>query len=114
MAFVAPRRLGLTADRTRVVEYDSVEAAFMFRAPGKAVTAVEAERYGISEANPLSPREWPAQKVDRVAEEAPPPGPPEATEEASSKESPPPQDKMVHKGDGARVQDKARGKRKVK
>lgn len=56
-AFVADRRLGLTADRTRVVDYYSTEAAFLFRAPGKPVTVEEAERYGINAQNPFSPKQ---------------------------------------------------------
>ena len=54
-AFVADRRLGRTADRTRVVDYYSTEAAFGFKAPGQKVTTAEAAQFGISAEHPFSP-----------------------------------------------------------
>ena len=61
--WVVESRLGLTADRLRVVDYLHSEAAYLFRAPGKKVTAEEAKQYGISALNPYSPKPWPAPVV---------------------------------------------------
>jgi len=83
-AFVADRRLGLTADRSRVVDYNDVEAAFLFRAPGGKVTVAEAERYRISARNPLTPRPSSA-----------PASPSSPESDAGAKMAEPAEDKMI-------------------
>jgi len=96
-AFVADRRLGLTADRSRVVDYFDVEAAFLFRAPGGKVTVAEAERYRITAEHPFSPR------PGDVARET------HAQPEAKAAEKP--EDKAVKK---AEVEDKGLFRRRKK
>lgn len=68
-AFVADRRLGRTADKRRVVPYESTEAAFGFKAPGQKVTAQEAAFFGISAECPFSPPGWPETKQAEPAED---------------------------------------------
>jgi len=101
-AFVADRRLGLTADRSRVVDYFDVEAAFLFRAPGGKVTVEEARQFGISAEHPFSPRPGSAP----VSPSSPEPDP---VPEAKAAEKP--EDKAVKKAD---IEDKGIFRRKRK
>ena len=95
-AFVADRRLGRTADRMRVVDYYSTEAAFGFKAPGQKVTAAEAAQFGISAEHPFSPK----------------PGETRAAEPAvEAKVVEKPEDKAITR---AEVEDKSVTKRKKK
>lgn len=91
-AFVADRRLALTADRSRVVPYEHPDAAWLFKAPGQTVTAEEAERYGLSAPGGI---------------ETTPDGTEKPAPEAKQAEKP--SDKAVEK---AEVEDKAVGRRK--
>ena len=101
-AFVADRRLGRTADKTRVVDYYSPEAAFGFKAPGQKVTVEEARQFGISAEHPFSTRPGSAP----AAPSSPEPDPlPEA------KQAEPPTDKAVKKAD---VEDKGLFRRRKK
>lgn len=45
---LADRRLYLTADRRRVVEHGSPDAALLFATPGMPLPVDEAERYGLT------------------------------------------------------------------
>ena len=101
-AFVADRRLGLTADRSRVVDYFDVEAAFLFRAPGGKVTVAEAERYHISAEHPLTPRPGSAPVA---------PSSPEPDSAAEAKQADPPEDKAIEKSD---IEDKGLFRRRKK
>ena len=100
-AFVADRRLGLTADRSRVVDYFDVEAAFLFHAPGGKVTVAEADRYRITAEHPFSPR---PEDVARATPAAP-------AAEPEHKQADPPEDKAVKK---AEVEDKGLFRRRKK
>ena len=55
MAFVADRRLYLTADQQRVVEAHDPAAAFLWAAPGDPVSAADAERFGLVSAGGPTP-----------------------------------------------------------
>lgn len=46
--FQTDKRLYLTADKSRVVEEDDPERAFLFKGVGATVTGAEAEEYGLS------------------------------------------------------------------
>lgn len=46
-AYRSDRKLWLTADRERVVEDGSSEAAFLFAGEGDEITVEDAERYGL-------------------------------------------------------------------
>ncbi len=48
-AMTADRRLWLTADGSRVVEDGDPEAASLFAAPGRPISADDVERFGLSE-----------------------------------------------------------------
>lgn len=45
--FIATERLGFTADRSRVVPYDDVDAAFLFCFPGQSIPMADAVKYGL-------------------------------------------------------------------
>ena len=45
---IADRRLYLTADKERLVEEGSADAAFLFATPGKEISDEDAERYGLT------------------------------------------------------------------
>lgn len=45
----ATERLYLTVDRTRVVAEGDPDAAFLWKTPGKDISAAEAKQYGITE-----------------------------------------------------------------
>jgi hypothetical protein len=45
--FIATERLALTADRSRVVPYEDVEAAFLFCFPGQQIPMSDAKKYGL-------------------------------------------------------------------
>lgn len=103
-AFVADRRLGRTADKTRVVDYYSPEAAFGFKAPGQKVTVEEARQFGISAEHPFTPTN---SEPGGIRTE------PDGTEkpEPEAKAAEPPEDKAVKKAD---VEDKGLFRRRKK
>ena len=96
--WVTDVRLGWTADKARVVDYYSTEAAYLFRAAGKPVTVEESERFGISPEHPFSPRP-PVKFVP------PPPDPDEEEGKGPTvvKQANQPEDKAITK---AEVEDK--------
>lgn len=116
-AFVADRHLGRTADKRRVVDYYSPEAAYNFRSPGKKVTAEEAALYGISAEHPYSPKGWPSSPAIAEGPAEAPPAEPEAKqaepteEETDVKAATKPADKAVKKDE---VEDKSFFGRKKK
>ena len=73
-AFVSDRRLCLTADRTRVVEENTAEAAYLLVAAGAPIAAVDAERFGLTMVD---------DRVVLVAPE-PPPAAPQVKRRAAS------------------------------
>lgn len=71
----ADRRLCVTADRSRVVEPNSPDAAYLFATPGQMVSAEDVARYGLVQ-DPDGRLQWGAAAEPAIAEE--PPKPPKA------------------------------------
>ena len=66
----AKRRLALTADKTRVVPYESTAAAFLFAAPGQEIPKALAEKYGLVDGDIPAEDDGPPKDVDQTDKEA--------------------------------------------
>jgi hypothetical protein len=64
--FRVRERMGFTADRSRVVPYESTEAAFLAFYPGQVIPIREAEKWGLVEVIDITAKDDPAQKTIAV------------------------------------------------
>lgn len=71
MAYTAKKRLYLNADRTKLVEEGSPDAAFLLAAEGAEVPDAEAKRYGLTGGSKASADED-EKTADAKARKAPP------------------------------------------
>lgn len=55
MNYIASKRLFLTADQKRVVEFASHEAGYLFRGVGQTISEAEAKKYNLIGTDMISP-----------------------------------------------------------
>lgn len=77
MNYIATKRLYLTADQKRVVEFVSPEAGYLFRGVGQTIPEAEAKKYNligtdmIRSANPQPEAEVPTTPETKATTEVP-------------------------------------------
>jgi hypothetical protein len=85
----ATERLYLTVDRSRVVKEGDPDAAFLYRTPGKEISADDMKRYGLTESKAEKNAESKAQNAppENKAEAAPEDDKAEEASDAESKDT---------------------------